>query len=232
MLIGGIQTLTLLDFPGKVACIVFLAGCNMRCGYCHNPEMVLPEKIKSQTLIPPEKILNFLDSRDGFLEGVVISGGEPTIHSDLPKFIRTLKEKKLLVKLDTNGTNPQMLQELIDENLIDYVAMDIKESKKNYSKLTCLDNCWKDIEQSFQLLQDSTIPFEVRSTFIGNYHTEKSIKEMAKAAQGAQQYTVQNFRPKITLDPKFKQYRSFTNNEIDHITSILKEAGHNTKILA
>ena len=126
MQIGGLQKLTLIDYPGKVACTVFCVGCNFRCPWCYNPELVLPEKIKKQPIILEENFFKFLKSRKGLIEGVVISGGEPTIHKDLPKFCKKIKVLGYLIKLDTNGSNPEVLKKLIKNKLIDYVAMDIK----------------------------------------------------------------------------------------------------------
>ncbi|PIR76985.1 MAG: anaerobic ribonucleoside-triphosphate reductase activating protein, partial [Candidatus Magasanikbacteria bacterium CG10_big_fil_rev_8_21_14_0_10_38_6] len=137
MVISGVQPFTLLDFPEKTACIIFTAGCNFRCGYCHNPEFVLPEKIQQikTSFIDEETIYSFLQKRKGLLDGVVISGGEPTMMGDLPAFIRNIKELGFLVKLDTNGNRPLVLQHLLDEGLLDYVAMDVKTSLVNYADL-------------------------------------------------------------------------------------------------
>lgn len=151
MKIGGLQKTTLIDFPGKLACTVFISGCNFFCPWCYSPELVLPEKIKSQlhphtkrgkkafalqdsetprygvgARISEKEVFDFLKSRKGLLEGVVICGGEPTMNKELPEFIKKIKDLGFLVKLDTNGSNPEMLEELIDKKLIDYVAMDIK----------------------------------------------------------------------------------------------------------
>ena len=135
MTIGGLQKLTLIDYPGKIACTVFLFGCNFKCPWCYNPELVLPEKIKKQTGISEKEFFNFLENRKGLLQGVVICGGEPTINQDLPKFIKKIKKMGYAVKLDTNGSNPKMLKELISKKLIDYVAMDIKFPQNRYSEL-------------------------------------------------------------------------------------------------
>jgi pyruvate formate lyase activating enzyme len=136
MKIGGLQKTTLIDYPKKIACTVFLMGCNFRCHFCYSAELVLPEKIKKQPEISEKYFFNFLKERREYLEGVVICGGEPTIHSDLPEFLTKIKKIGYAIKLDTNGSNPLMLQKLISLNLIDYIAMDIKAplDEKKYQK--------------------------------------------------------------------------------------------------
>ena len=137
MLILGLQKVTLLDYPGEIACTVFLGGCNFRCPFCHNGSLVLEDRMGES--ISPDEFFAFLDSRKGRLQGVCVSGGEPTLHSDLPEFLREIKARGFLVKLDTNGTNPEMLSSLIADGLVDYVAMDIKNSPKKYLKTAGLD---------------------------------------------------------------------------------------------
>lgn len=222
MLIGGIHTLTLLDYPGKVACILFTVGCNMRCGYCHNAEFVLPESIKKLQgdFIPEEKVFNFLETRKGFLDGVVITGGEPTIHPDLEKFIRKIKEMGFLVKLDSNGTNPEVLEHLFLQNLIDYVAMDIKASEAKYDALTGVRNNFAKIQKSRDLIMKSGIAYEFRTTVVRGYHDDTEIEHIAKFCKGAHQYTLQNFRSVKVLDPVFKRKHGFTEKELQHFKNI------------
>ncbi len=222
MLISGIHTLTLLDFPGHVACIVFTPGCNFRCGYCHNAEFVLPEEIKKieHDFIPSEKFFNFLETRIGKLEGVVISGGEPTIHPDLPEFIRKIKELGFLVKLDTNGTNPEMLQKLIQENLVDYIAMDMKASPAKYAEFTCVKSDIQNLEKSRDLIIKSKVDHEFRTTYIKGWHTEEAVAEIAQWCTGARKYTLQNFRSQKTLDPSWGKYGSFTEKELKELKKI------------
>jgi len=132
MRIGGLQKLTLLDYPGKLACTIFFSGCPFRCPWCYNPELVLPEKIKEQAQIAPAGVLRFLKKRQGALEGVVLCGGEPTLYPELVDFCKTVKQLGYLVKLDTNGFNPEMLKKLIKQGMVDYVAMDVKASQEKY----------------------------------------------------------------------------------------------------
>ena len=136
MIIGGLQKLTLIDYPGKIAATVFFIGCDFRCPFCYSPELVLPEKIKKQPRISEKEFFEFLKEKKGLLEGIVLCGGEPTINSDLPKFIKKIKKNGYAVKLDTNGSFPEMLRYLIDKKLIDYVALDIKAPREKYEKVT------------------------------------------------------------------------------------------------
>ena len=225
MIIGGIHTLTLLDYPGKVACIIFTTGCNFRCGYCHNAEFVLPEKIKERMndMIPEEKIFNFLDKRKGKLDGVVVSGGEPTIHPDLVDFIRKIKAKGFLVKLDSNGTNPQVLERLLKEKLVDYIAMDVKASKEKYDEVTGVKNNFAAIKHSRDILKSSEIDYEFRTTVIKGFHDEEEMRKIAQFCRGAKQYTIQNFRPQKVLDKEFKKFNGFTKKELASFKAIAEE---------
>lgn len=219
MLISGIQRFTLLDFPEHIACIVFLTGCDFRCGYCHNPEFVLPKEIKkiSKSFIPEGVFFNFLESRKGLLDGVVISGGEPTISSSLPIFIKKIKDSGFKVKLDTNGNNPPMLEKLLKDNLIDYIALDVKISLEEYPSLVgpCIRPDF--ISKSIQLIKKSGIEYEFRSTLIREIHTEKILKNMATLLEGTTSYYLQTFRSGHTLDKKFQKYHPFTQTEMNDI---------------
>lgn len=223
MTIGGLQKVTLIDFPGKIACTVFLAGCNFKCPWCYSRELVLPEEIKKQPQISKKEFFDFLKQRKGLLEGVVICGGEPTINKDLPDFVKKIKElsssrgAKLLagslalfkysLKLDTNGSNPKMLKELIDKKLIDYVAMDIKLPKKRYSELyPKVEN----IEKSIKILKENKINYEFRSTVVPNVLDKEDIIKIAQWIGGPKvKYYLQNFRPEKTIDPKFEKIKPY-----------------------
>ena len=191
MEIGGLQKMTLLDYPGKVACTVFLPGCNLRCPYCHNSCLVVPEKITEG--FPEEELLSFLRRRRGKLDGVCITGGEPTIHKELPDLIEKIRSLGFLIKLDTNGSNPKMLEELINGGLLDYAAMDIKNSPALYGK-TCGGISVRDqAEKSMALLKEGPIDFEFRTTVCRPFHTEVSMEELAQWIAGEEKYFLQNF---------------------------------------
>lgn len=191
MLINGFQKMTLLDFPGKVACTVFLGGCNFRCPFCHNAGLVLgsnPESYKE------EEILSYLEKRKGLLDGVCITGGEPTLRPDLLPFIEKVKALGFAVKLDTNGTNPALLKELLDKELVDYVAMDIKNSFEKYPETCGLDVMELDsIKESIALLIGGKADFEFRTTVVSPLHTAEDIEALAKEISGAEKYFIQNF---------------------------------------
>ena len=172
MFISGLQKLTLLDFPQVVSCIVFTHGCNFRCPFCHNSSLVDGE-FKEE--ISTEEIFDFLKKRKGILDGVVITGGEPLIQKDIRGFVEKLKEMGYLVKLDTNGTNPKMLKELVEAKLIDYVAMDIKNSSEEYEKATGVTGLMDKVTESKDFLLKGTVPYEFRTTIVKGIHTKESL---------------------------------------------------------
>jgi pyruvate formate lyase activating enzyme len=192
MHIGGMQKLTLLDYPGKVACTIFLSGCNLRCLYCHNPDLVLPERIERQELSAAEVLL-FLENRRGKLDGVCISGGEPTLQQDLPRFAADIRSLGYVVKLDTNGTNPGMLRELLHDDLLDYVAMDIKNSPEHYAETCGGVDVLPKVQESASLLLNSALDYEFRTTVCKPLHTEKEMAEIGRWLKGAKRYFLQSF---------------------------------------
>ena len=191
MHIAGLQKMTLLDFPGAIACTVFLPGCNLRCPFCHNASLVL--RPGEQPMLTEEELLAFLESRKGKLDGVCITGGEPTLHKDLPQLIRAIKEMGYAVKLDTNGSDPQMLRSLLDENLLSYVAMDIKNSPDRYTETCGGVDILHQAEQSARILMEGSVPYEFRTTVCHPLHDEAAIGEIAKWLAGAKQYFLQGF---------------------------------------
>ncbi len=240
--IGGLQKLTLIDYPGRLAATVFFYGCNFRCPWCFSPELVLPEKIKKQlhpvkpskdgispsakfngARISEKEFFKFLKERKGLLNGVTICGGEPSINKKLPAFIKKIKKLGYFVKLDTNGSNPKMLKKLIDEKLIDYLAMDIKaplglklkaKSQRlkvlKYEKATGVKVNLEKIKKSIEILKNSNIDFEFRTTVVPGIQTKEDIIEIAKWIGGPKiKYYLQNFRPEKTLDPKFEKIKPY-----------------------
>ncbi|XOB46652.1 MAG: anaerobic ribonucleoside-triphosphate reductase activating protein [Candidatus Nealsonbacteria bacterium] len=214
MQIGGLQKLTLIDFPGRLAATVFLTGCDFRCPFCYSAELVLPEKIKNQPKLSQKEFFDFLKDRKGLLKGVVICGGEPTINRNLAQFIKKIKDLGYLVKLDTNGSNPVMLKTLIGKKLIDYVAMDVKAPKEKYKEVVGLLGCWTDkilrnIEKSINILKESKIDFEFRTTVIPNLLKKEDILKIAHWIKPAPKYFLQNFKPEKTIDPKFEKIKPY-----------------------
>ena len=175
-MICGLQKMTLLDFPGKIACTVFLGGCNFRCPFCHNSELFMG---KPEKLMEDEDFFKFLKSRKGLLDGVCVSGGEPTLYKNLPEFLARIKELGFLVKLDTNGSRPEVVRELVEKNLVDYIAMDVKNSPAMYAQTVGLETMdLAPIEESLRFLIGGTVPYELRTTLVSQLHTEESIQDM------------------------------------------------------
>ena len=194
MKISGIQKLTLLDYPGTVACTVFTAGCNFRCPFCHNAMLVLPEQIEDASLSEDE-VLSFLKKRQGVLDGVAITGGEPLLHRELPELLGKIKALGYKIKLDTNGSNPELLRGIIENRLVDRVAMDIKNAPEAYGTtvgVAVLDIA--PIERSKDMLLRGDIDYEFRTTVVKGIHTEDSLIGAAKWIEGAKEYYLQQFK--------------------------------------
>ena len=210
MKIGGLQKLTLIDYPGKIAATVFTIGCNFFCPFCHNPELVGPEKIKEHPLIPEEDFFGFLNERRGKLEGVCITGGEPALHRDLPEFIRKIKNLGFGVKLDTNGSNPEIIENLIRENLIDYLAMDIKGPLEKYQEITRSKIDLEKIKKNVELIKNFP-EYEFRTTILPRFHKKEDMINIAEWLKGSKNYFLQQFRPGKTLDPSFEKEKSYSS---------------------
>lgn len=241
MQIGGLQKFSLLDFPDHLAAIVFTQGCNFRCHFCYNPMLVWPqsevgklninpsaiadEKIKKvDPAIGVDDLFDFLKTRRKKLDAVVISGGEPTIYADLPEFIAKIKELGFKVKLDTNGTNPKMLKELIANKQIDYIAMDIKGVFEKYDIITEAQPNIRSIRKSIKLIMESGLLYEFRTTVVPGLIEKKDIKNIAKEIQGAQKWYLQAFKSNVDLvNGSFKNVAAYTNDEMEEMRKIGKE---------
>lgn len=219
MLILGLQKTTLLDYPGKVASTIFTGGCNFRCPYCHNRDLVMPPSDALAYSIG--EIFDHLNNKKRILDGVCITGGEPTLHKDLPDFISRIKDLGLLVKLDSNGTNPDMLAYLLDNRLVDYIAMDIKHSKEKYNSIACMPILdISSIESSVQLLQSSNIDYEFRTTIMKECHNEDDIISIGKWLQNAKAYYLQSYKEsEQVINPIFTPHSSDT---LHHFIDILQ----------
>lgn len=192
MKIQGLQKLTLLDYPEKVACTVFFAGCNFLCPFCHNASLVVA--IPKEPSITEESFFTFLKKRQGILDGVCITGGEPLLQDGLETFIRRIKELGYAVKLDTNGSFPDKLKDLVSKNLIDYVAMDIKNSLDAYDITAGTDGRYLDaIQESVAFLKEGNVPYELRTTVTKNFHGKERIERIGQWLQGAEKYVLQSF---------------------------------------
>jgi pyruvate formate lyase activating enzyme len=227
MLIAGFQKLTLIDYPGKIATTVFTVGCPFRCPFCHNPELVLGTgRGLSPQKITEKEFFEHLKKRIGKLEGVCITGGEPTVQADLIKFIKRIKKLGFLVKLDTNGTRPDILKKVIDEKLVDFIAMDIKNQLDKYDA-TAGTKVDKDrIRLSVKLIMNSYVPYEFRTTVVPGIHSEEDFLEIAEWIKGAETYYLQEYRDKKILNPSLK--KKTKGKKID-LERIARQIGKNFK---
>ena len=191
MNIGGLQKLTLLDYPGKIACTLFTVGCNLRCPFCHNASLVTHPQ--DAGYVTDDEFFSFLQKRKGVLEGVCVTGGEPTLQKDLPEFLEKIKALGYLVKLDTNGTNPRLLRSLIESRLVDYVAMDIKNSPEKYTTTSCGVDMLTNIKESVSLLLSGKVQYEFRTTAARDFHETEDFESIGKWICGADRYFIQNF---------------------------------------
>ncbi len=239
MQIHGLNKTTLLDYPEHVACTVFCGYCNFRCPFCQNADLVLNPS--SQPCIPEEEFWSFLSKRKGMLEGVCITGGEPTLQKDLVDFTRRIKDLGLLVKLDTNGYRPDLLHKLIDENLIDYIAMDLKSSKEGYACSAGLKNFdLGAIEASVDLLLKGNLPYEFRTTVVKELHTREDFLSIAEWIQGCRAYFLQSYTESgailqyaLPAEERIltaSQLTPYTPEELKAMVSLLNKKGIPTKL--
>ena len=230
MIIAGLQKMTLTDFPENVACILFLKGCNFRCPYCHNSELI-DYKIDDNYILK-EEVFDFLKKRQGVLDGVVISGGEPTVNKDLPKLIKEIRDLGFKIKLDTNGTNPQMLKELLEDGLIDYVAMDIKNVPRKYLETAGLSEknqqILENVQKSINILKKSKINHEFRTTIMKKYHNIEDLEEINKLIGKDEKYFIQNFEDsEYVLDHNIEP---FSEKELKEIKNKLTKNFQKTSV--
>jgi pyruvate formate lyase activating enzyme len=217
MIISGLVKSSIIDYPKKIAAIVFTHGCNFRCGYCHNPELVI-SKPKKQ--ISEDQVIEFLESRKSILDGLVVTGGEPLIYNDIEDFLKKVKALGYQIKLDTNGINPILLENLIDKKLVDYVAMDIKTSLDKYSEVVGVDLDTENIAKSINLIMLKAPDYEFRSTLLPRHHDEDTLKQMAVLIKGAKKFYIQNFRNSITLRNDYSLESPFTRNQLKNIEEL------------
>jgi pyruvate formate lyase activating enzyme len=203
MKIAGLQKTTLIDYPGRIAATVFLSGCNFRCPFCYSAELVLLEKIKDHPALSEEYFFDFLKEKVGLLEAVVVCGGEPTLNPELPSFLKRIKDMGFMVKLDTNGSNPEMLRSLIKEGLVDYIAMDVKAPREKYIETVKGEADLNKIEESIRILKEGKADYEFRTTVVPLVHKKEDILSIAAWLKPAKRYFLQSFRGEKTIDPAF-----------------------------
>lgn len=218
MQIHGFNKTTLLDYPGLVAATIFTGGCNLRCPFCQNADLVLNPS--SQPVISEDEVLAHLSKRKGITKGVCITGGEPTLQKDLPQFISKLKELGMLVKLDSNGFKPEVIERLINDKLIDYIAMDIKSSPSGYSEAAGIDINIENILKSINLIKNSNIDYEFRTTVVRELHDRKCMEEIAELIGGAKRYFLQGYEDsERVIKPGFSSY---SRNELEQFIPIFE----------
>ncbi len=228
MLIKGFLGTSLIDYPGKISAIVFTGGCNFRCPFCHNSDLVL--ELNNLPTIEETELLKKIEKRKGFIDGVVITGGEPLINKDISEFIKKIKNLGFLVKLDTNGSFPKLLEKILDEKIVDFVAMDIKSSPEKYDKAAGIKVDIKKIEESIGLIMKKAPDYEFRTTVVPGITEEKDIIPMVKMIEGAKMYALQQFRPMKVIDPYYLTVKPFSHETLEKFASIIKPYVKNIEI--
>lgn len=229
MLLKGLQKLTLLDYPGKMACTVFTGGCNFRCPFCHNAALVIGERIKESPELPEDELFAFLKKRQGILEGICVSGGEPTLQPDILPFLYNIKRMGFLIKLDTNGYRPDVLKEAVSRGLVDYVAMDIKNSKESYGRTVgIVDFDVSPICESVDFLMSGAVDFEFRTTLVRELHSEADILSIGEWIAGAPKYFLQTFEDSGDLISS--GFSGYDQNETSYLLNMLRATVPNAQI--
>lgn len=230
MLIGSLQKFSLLDYPGHLSAIIFTQGCNLECQFCYNPMLVWPterSELKQKDhhlLVEEDDLFAFLRSRAKKLDAVVLTGGEPTIQADLPDFVAKIKKLGYQVKLDTNGTNPDMIKKLISKKLVDYIAMDIKAPKDKYKKTTGKSIDFKKIEKSVKIIKESNLPYEFRTTIVPGLLDKNDIEKIAKIIKGADIWFLQQFKQDTELfNKKLKKIKPYSKKELEEMCTYAKK---------
>ena len=217
--IGGLQKISMIDYPGRLSAVIFLSGCNFHCPYCHNPDLA---RGTARNAVSEKDLMDYLDARRNLLDGVVVSGGEPTLQEGLADLCRTVKARGYAVKLDTNGSHPEILQALIREGLVDHLAMDIKTDPDDYAPSLCLHDPAEAIRASIKLIMASGLPYEFRTTCFRPIVDSRTIEHIAGLIKGAKVYAIQKFCAKETLDPDAGSSGniSFDDNALMHLKAI------------
>jgi len=220
MIIGGFQKFSLIDYPDKICAIVFTQGCNLRCPYCHNPELINLES--SQHIISKEEVFSFLEKRKGKLDALEVTGGEPTLQRDLLEFLKKMKDLDYLVKLDSNGSHPEAVEKAIKLKIADYLAMDVKAPLKKYREVTHSKVDISKIKNSIELIMNSGLDYELRTTIAKSQLCKEDIIEIGKLIKGAKLYVLQKFIPSKTLNPEFLNETTYSDEEFKYLKSALE----------
>jgi pyruvate formate lyase activating enzyme len=226
MKICGIQKVTLLDFPGHVACTIFLGGCNFNCPYCHNSSLIRSNL--ADEVLTKEELYEYLSRRKGLLDGVAITGGEPLLHNEIVDLIKSIKDLGYKVKLDTNGSFPEKLKHLVDEKLVDYVAMDIKNTLEKYPLTIGCNTDISKVKESIKILMNSDIEYEFRTTVVKDYHEIADFHKIGEMIKGAQRYFIQSYKYQDSV--RIKTLSAMTKEELQVCVSIVKEYVENSSL--
>lgn len=230
MIFRGLQKTTLIDYPGHIAATLFVDKCNFRCPYCQNPQLVFEETGEK---ITEKEVLEFLKKRKKYLEGICITGGEPTLHPELNYFARRVKDLGLKVKVDTNGTNPKMLRELIEENLVDYVSMDVKAPLEKYEKAVRVHADTNAIKESIELLKESRVNYEFRLTVVPTITQMEDIEKIGKLVKGAKLFVLQQFENDVPLvDEKFQKIKPYSKKKLEEMKKVMEKFVEKVKVKA
>ena len=227
-MIKGFQKLSLIEYPGKIVAIVFVGKCDFRCPFCYNVDLV--KNYKKLPDIPEKKVIDFMSKRKGLLDGIAITGGEPTVHKGLPKFIEKIKDLGFLVMVETNGSNPKMLKQLIKRKLIDYVAMDIKAPLEKYDKAAGVKVNKKKIQESIDIIRNSGIDYEFRTTVIPKLFKKEDAIAIGKWLKGSKCYYIHQFRPDKTLDKSFKKVKPYPPEKLKEFAEVMKPYFKSVKV--
>jgi pyruvate formate lyase activating enzyme len=228
MVIGGLQKFSLSDFPGVISAILFTRGCGFRCRYCHNPELVDPSRFAPA--IPLDRVRDFLRLRRGRLQGVVVTGGEPTVHADLPDFLAEIKGMGFAVKLDTNGSNPRMLQGLVADHAVDYIAMDVKAPLDRYEEIVGTGFVRADLLQSIELIRLSGIRHEFRTTIVDSTLSIGDVLEIAELVRGCRSFFLQAFRGGKVLGDSLDASEAASRVRVTEMAQALSAAGYPVEV--
>lgn len=222
MRIAGLHRSSLIDYPDHICCVVFTRGCNLRCPYCHNGAILDPLKPSPEEDMPLHKFWDFLERRRGLLDGVCVSGGEPTLQADLESFLQQVRAMGFKVKLDTNGTDPITLAHCLEEGLLDYVALDVKMPPDRYQEMGGGRYAGDSVYRSAALLMGSSVDYEFRTTVVPGLHAESDIREIGMALQGAKRCFIQNFRPDNALDLRLRERAPFPASRLEAFRAALE----------
>lgn len=228
MILKGFIETSFVDWDGKVCSLVFTSGCNFKCPFCFNQALVLePDALED---VPEQVVIDFMEKHKDFIDGVCITGGEPTIMPELAGFCERVKEKGFLIKLDTNGSNPEVLQELIDKKLIDYIAMDIKGPWEKYSNFIGTEHNIEKIKKSAGILLNSGIDYEFRTTIVPSFHTKQVFEKTVSQVKGAKKYCLQKFQPGMCLEPAYNEEKKQSDEEMEEFAKIARKYVETVKV--